>query len=188
MLTNHGRICGELAERQDELGLCARPIRERIRAEGQGGCPQTEGWAMLTNAYVKSLVARAVNPHAVSDVERYDWAMERGSSRPPVGANGWRHGLKAFLVQHQGGICPQCGNALRGPVEFCHIVARGPKVKGFVEGNIFAGHPGCNASTKPSYDETGALQEGREVLYVEDLERPDLVAMEWPCKSVLKGM
>lgn len=140
---------------------------------------------MLTDGFIKSLVARAENPHATRDVERYDWALERGSSRPPTT---WRHGLKAFLVAEQGGICPQCGDALGATVEFCHIVARGPKVKGFVEGNIFAGHAGCNASTKPSYDEQGNLQEGTEVLTVSDLKRPDLVVMAWPGTAVLKSL
>jgi hypothetical protein len=115
----------------------------------------------------------------------YEWAGVKGCSRP---ASDVRKALRDDLAARQGGICPQCGDALRGNYEFCHLVARGPKVKGFVEGNIFAGHPACNASTKPLYDNEGNLLPGGiEALEPSDLARPDLVPTEWTPFPILRA-
>jgi hypothetical protein len=117
------------------------------------------------------------------DSERYQWGV-RGTSRP---GNDVRVVLRdRDLVERQGGICPQCGKPLGPVVEFCHLVARGPHVKGFIEGNIFAGHPTCNKETQPVYGADGRLESGTEALMPSDLARPDLIAETWTPKPILR--
>ena len=128
------------------------------------------------------------------DIERFvalagptfSWDGVPGCSRP---ASDVRKALRADLLARQGGICPQCGTDLPDAVaEFCHIVARGPKVKGFLPGNVFAGHASCNASTKPLYDDRGNLIHGVEVLTEAHMARLDLVPTEWTPFPVLRQM
>jgi hypothetical protein len=114
----------------------------------------------------------------------YAWAGVRGCSRPAADV---RKALRADLAERQGGICPQCGEALGSTYEYCHLVARGPLVKGFLPGNVFAGHAHCNASTKPLYDDEGTLISGIEALRPSDLARPDLVPSEWTSFPVLRS-
>lgn len=130
---------------------------------------------MLTDTDVATFVALA-GP-------TFSWDV-KGSSRP---ASDVRTALRSDILARQGGICPQCGSEARNP-EFCHIVARGPKVKGFLPGNIFVGCAACNASTKPLYDDEGILISGVEVLTPAMLARPDLVVFEWTPFPVLRTL
>jgi hypothetical protein len=115
----------------------------------------------------------------------FAWSGVPGCSRP---ASDVRKALRADLRERQGGICPQCGDDVAENVaEFCHVVARGPKVKGFIPGNVFAGHSWCNASTKPLYDDEGTLIRGIEVLTPDMFARPDLVPDEWTPFPVLRA-
>lgn len=122
--------------------------------------------------------------HALVDMagEGFTWAGVRGCSRP---ASDVRRALRDDLLARQGGICCACGREAVN-AEFNHIVARGPQVKGFVVGNIFAGCASCNAATKPLYDERGNLISGIEVLTPDMLARPDLVPAEWTPFPILR--
>lgn len=110
------------------------------------------------------------------------------SSRPPskypvgkVEVKEFRDKVRKHYADQQEGLCVQCGKALDYDLmELCHIVARGPKVLGFVDANLYAGHSGCNSSTKPQYDGEGNLVKGIPVLMTEHLARPDLVVMVKP--------
>lgn len=115
------------------------------------------------------------------------WEGVRGSHRPPSSV---RRALRDDLANRQGGICPVGGEMLPGfsategnnwtaGVEFNHVVARGPMVKGFVVGNVFAGCAAHNAMTKPIYDENGNLISGIEILRVSHFARPDVIPTEW---------
>ena len=117
--------------------------------------------------------------------------------RSPMGPNerpdsGWRIPLRMDLVARQGGICPVCGNALPGDgsiggiVEFNHVVARGPHIRGFIKGNIFAGCAPCNSATKPLYDNDGMLISGREILDIDYFARPDLIPLDWTPTPILR--
>lgn len=112
------------------------------------------------------------------------WDGVRGCSRP---ASDVRKALRSDLWARQGGICPQCGDAVaEADAEFLHLVARGPKVKGFIPGNVMAGHRTCNASTAPEWDTEGHLIRGVPVLTPDMLARPDLVPAEWTPFPVLR--
>lgn len=116
--------------------------------------------------------------------EGFLWADVSGTSRPPSNVRG---SLRDDLWARQGGICAACGEGDNGiPLEFNHVVSRGPKVKGFVRGNIFAGHSSCNARTKPLYNDEGALISGVEVLDSQYLKRMDVVPTEWTPFPILR--
>lgn len=139
-----------------------------------------KGNVMLTDDMIATFVALAG--------EGFAWEGVRGCSRP---ASDVRTALRADLWERQGGICAACGKGDNGtPLEFNHIVARGPKVKGFLPGNIFTGHATCNAATKPLYDERGTLISGVEVLTIAGgfLVRPDVVPMEWTPFPILRSL
>lgn len=114
----------------------------------------------------------------------YMWTGVRGCHRPPATV---RRALRLDLIARQGGICPQCGNALDDTAEFCHVVSRGPAVKGWIPGCIFAGHVACNASTKPIHDNDGNVLSGVAVLTVDMFARPDLVPDEWTPFPILRN-
>lgn len=132
---------------------------------------------MLTNEMVSAFVALAGDGFA--------WEGVRGSSRP---ASDVRTALRVDLLERQGGVCPVCGTTgtARGAWEFNHVVARGPLVKGFIRGNVFAGHSSCNSLTKPIYNENGALISGIEVLWVEHFARPDVIPTDWTPFPILR--
>ncbi len=74
----------------------------------------------------------------------FNWTAANGStigSRPRSDA---MPGLTAWLIACAGGICAACGEALDGTerIEVCHIV-RG-RERGYVPGNLYAGHTSCN--------------------------------------------
>jgi hypothetical protein len=127
-----------------------------------------------------------------TDIERFvdmagdgfAWAGVKGTSRP---ASDVRTKLRDDLAHRQGGICPVCGGGIVN-AEFNHVVARGPKVKGFTPGNVFAGCASCNASTKPLYDERGNLISGVEILTLDHFKRADLIPTEWTPFPVLRQM
>lgn len=131
---------------------------------------------MLTKAHIARFVALAG--------EGYAWAGVRSCSRP---ASDVRKALRDDLAQRQGGLCPLCGNALRNP-QFNHGVSRGPKVKGFLPGNVFAGCKACNDDCMAEYgerDDNGMVIDGG-VIPIERYARPDLVPMEWTAFTVLR--
>lgn len=116
------------------------------------------------------------------------WDGVKGGSRPPssyLGTKGFRTLLREDIANRQGNVCPQCGDALTGAVEFCHVVSRGPKVRGFFPGNIFIGHAACNASTKPLHDNDGNVISGVAILTADMFKRPDAIALEWTPFAVL---
>lgn len=113
------------------------------------------------------------------------WDGVRGGSRPP---SSYRTALRDDLWERQGRTCPVCGKGDTGEgIEFNHVVARGPKVKGFHPGNVFAGHASCNASTKPIYDEAGNLISGVEILWADHFKRVDLIPLEWTPPTILRA-
>lgn len=129
-----------------------------------------------------------------ADIERFAalagpdfaWNGVKGTSRPAADV---RTQLRLWLVKAQDGICPVCGDDMAGrAVEFNHVVARGPMVKGFTSGNVFAGCASCNAATKPLYDETGALISGIEILPLFHFARPDVIPNEWPAFPYLRSL
>jgi hypothetical protein len=60
-------------------------------------------------------------------------------------------------------------------------------VKGFMAGNVFAGHSTCNTSTKPLYDDDGNLISGIEVLRPGvHILAPEAMVTDWTPFPVLK--
>jgi hypothetical protein len=121
--------------------------------------------AMLTKADVARLSALAGDD--------FDYAAVRGSDRPSTSYNGGnpRMGLRTYLHAQQGGICVECGKPVALDVaETAHVVSRGPKVKGFMPGNLMALHPACNTAQK----------DRGPIVDPDTLARPDLVVMSWP--------
>jgi hypothetical protein len=131
---------------------------------------------MSHNARVEAFYALA------GDALRWDGV--KGCSRP---GSDVRRALRADLAARQGNICPVCGNALRRP-EFNHVVARGPMVRGFLPGNVFAGCHDCNARTAPEYTDDGTLVAGVECLTEDYFARADLIPQEWTPFPVLRKM
>lgn len=123
-----------------------------------------------------------------SDLAGSDFAWDCGFStaRPP---GTYRTELRRWLIEAQGGICPRCGESgnARGAWEFNHVVSRGPGIKGFVDGNVFAGHSSCNAATKPVHDADGNVVAGMAVIPLTMFARPDVVPMEWPTPVELRA-
>lgn len=114
----------------------------------------------------------------------FSWDV-RGCSRPPSTV---RRALRDDLWARQGHTCPVCGEGENGiALEFNHVVARGPMVKGFLPGNVFTGHATCNARTKPLYNDEGTLISGVEVLDSNYLVRMDVIPTEWTPFPILKA-
>ena len=92
---------------------------------------------MLTTTRFDTLVALA-GPE-------FTYPGVRGGSRPNGKA---RPALREWLRVAQGDRCAHIGCDVPlsvGTVELCHVVSRGPLVLGFLHGNLYAGHKGCNA-------------------------------------------
>lgn len=86
-----------------------------------------------------------------------------------VKVSGVRAGLRDMLADMQGGVCFMCGRDLCGTLNLSHVVARGPKVRGFVRGgfNVGTAHAGCNGADL-----------GTAVLVtwnLDELARPDVI-------------
>lgn len=151
-----------------------------LSCEGEMGSPGKA--IMLTDDRIAELATLAGDD--------FSWNGVSGCGRLPssyMGVKGFRAIVREFLAAAQGYVCPQCGGDLQdgSPVEFCHVVARGPEVKGWVEGNVFAGHAACNASTKPQHDDTGRVVSGVAVLTSRHLQRMDVILTAWPSKAAL---
>jgi len=112
--------------------------------------------------------------------EAYTWTAPNGAtigSRPRSDA---MPGLTAWLIAQQGGICAACGEALDGTerIEVCHIV-RG-RERGYVMGNLYAGHTSCNNIDATIYG---------SVVPLSSLVRADLVpVIPIPSHSQLKAL
>lgn len=109
----------------------------------------------------------------------------RGGSRPPAT---WRTGLRNWLVSAQGGICPVCAGPVRN-AQFNHVVSRGPGVKGFIEGNVFAGCATCNLTCAYSYgsvNDDGMVTDGG-IIPLEAFKALEVIPTEWPGTATLKA-
>lgn len=112
-----------------------------------------------------------------------DWGRRyaRQGSRPT-------RALRILLADWQNHTCPRCGTALDMDVtnnmdpefvDLCHIVGARPlgstdDRRGYVEGNLYAGHHGCNV------DAVAGMAEG--TLPVETFKmfaRPDVIVTDW---------
>jgi hypothetical protein len=133
-----------------------------------------------------STVARGITAADVADLAAqagadFTWPAKGGDRFPAkyVGVTGFRQIVRNYLFDVQEGICAVCGNGMvRGDVasgEINHVVSRGPVVKGFVERNLFLGHPACNRQC--------AVEAGEVAFGM--LLRPDVIAREIPSKAVL---
>lgn len=132
---------------------------------------------MLTQDFINALADMAGDD--------FSWPVS-GTSKP---SGGVKPMLRDDLLARAGGICAVCGESgtARGAWEINHVVSRGPAIKGFTIGNLFAGHSSCNALTKPIYVD-GALVSGVEVLPLSHFARPDVVPMEWTPFPILRAM
>lgn len=123
-----------------------------------------------------------------------------------------RQGYKAWLIAEQGGVCPHCANRELPSMErfpmladVCHVVGSGPKRKGFVVRNNYAGHSACNTAAARSslegeaigspiavaryvdsiYANTETNEHGyRLILGLGDFRRPELIPTEWPVTTM----
>jgi hypothetical protein len=116
-----------------------------------------------------SLTAAHITANLALAGPGYAWEGVKGTSDLPSYA---RPGLRIVLAERQEGICPQCGDALEGTLNFCHIVPRGPLKKGWTASNVFLGHAACNGFV---------LGESDHAMTFADLARPDLIDVTpWP--------
>lgn len=134
---------------------------------------------MLTIEFILSSLIPQCGPS-------FDWSHAWSNSDRPSGGlrNGGRVrvGMRNWLWEAQGGICPTCGNALPDPdrCDLAHVIGSGSMRKGFVAGNIYLSMPSCNvevARTVPNGGYVTTLTPG-------DFARPDLVQTEWPVSTV----
>lgn len=152
------------------------------------------------------------------------WADAKGSDRPSnkypgkgaLAGYSPRQGYKAWLIGAQNGVCPHCLNRylpsmLDVPTlaDVCHVVGSGPKRKGFVALNNYAGHSACNTgAARAAYegesidgmDERYAdsyvdsinarvetVQSGyRQVLGPRDFRDSSLIPRDWPVATMGK--
>jgi len=132
--------------------------------------PNHGGSAMLTPAIVAHLTAIAGPDFTYPGVK----GSGRPSAKDPRGGSP-RRGLRAWLFVAQGGICPECGNALDlETAETAHVVSRGDKLLGFLPGNLMATHAWCNTAQKSR----------GPIVDPATLARPDVVALDWPVDKV----
>lgn len=127
--------------------------------------------------------ADTIAAHATLAGDGFKWEGKEGP-RPPSYA---RKNLRRWLADQQGGLCPVCGDALRH-AQFNHVVSRGPHIRGFIGGNIFAGCALCNldcALTYGTVDDDGMVKDGG-VIPFEHFARPDLIATTIPGPTFLK--
>lgn len=150
----------------------------------------------------------------------YMWDGVKGSDRPSNKYPGKgalsglspRQGYKAWLIGEQGGVCPHCANrelpsmvAAPTLADVCHIVGSGPKRKGFLVLNNYAGHSACNTAAARSsfegeaigspiavaryvdsiYGNTETNEHGyRLTLGLGDFRAPELIPTEWPVSTM----
>ena len=131
--------------------------------------------------------------------EGYTWEGVRSCGRPTSKA---RAAFRNWLADAQGYVCPQCGDAIgyeydadgsryadvvgalthlsavpTESVNFAHIVPRGPKMRGWLPGNVFVAHARCNGFTLGSTD---------HAMTFDMFKRPDAVYTgEWPSMTAL---
>lgn len=83
-------------------------------------------------------------------------------------------GLVAFLAIAQQGICAACGDEFGSEtLNVCHIVSQGPRKRGYVAGNLYLGHRGCN-ETDITYGAAVPLA---------SLIRADLIPTTYPTRA-----
>lgn len=114
--------------------------------------------------------------------KEFDWENgPLGKFGPIVGArsnSAWKRGLRSFITEYANGICVFCGKGAGESPELCHIVASGPKRRGFVPANIALGCYACNREQVTRY---GAI------VPLSGITRPDLVPSEWPTATALQN-
>lgn len=108
----------------------------------------------------------------------FNWANERRACARPQGG---QSNLLAWLTRAQDGVCAACGETLNDgtALEVCHLVSGGPKRRGYVAGNLYAGHKSCNDDDRELFG---------YVVPVTSLARPDVVALTRPTTDDLATM
>jgi 5-methylcytosine-specific restriction endonuclease McrA len=122
---------------------------------------------MLTQTMIDNFAALAG--------EDYAWDNGVAGWKP---AHAVKVALRTWLADFQGGLCVFCEAHLDENLELCHIVSRGPAIKGFIPGVVVAGCAPCNAAQKVR----------GPIVHILDIARPDLVALDWPSVPTLKNM
>lgn len=132
-------------------------------------------------------LADAIAFHVAQAGSDYSWnGATVPNSRPRSDAF---PGLRAWLIEHQSGMCAACGDELDGEIEVCHVVAardaakyartgndvdasanRGYSTSG---GNLYVGHRGCN------------VKDGKigPVVPAHKFVCPELVALSYPSRA-----
>lgn len=106
----------------------------------------------------------------------FDWAGYKGACARPQGGQA---ALLRYLTSVQGGVCAACGDDLNDgtALEVCHLVSGGAKRRGYVPGNLYAGHKSCNDDDRECF---GAI------VPPESLARPDVVLTTRPTTADLE--
>ena len=112
-----------------------------------------------------------------------DFQWENG----PLGKHGRRVGsrpnsaqrraLREYVETYANGQCVFCGTDTDGNGELCHVVASGPKRRGFVPGNIALGCYRCNRDQVERFG---------EIVPMSAILLPELVPSEWPTPMALQ--
>ena len=105
-----------------------------------------------------------------------DFAWCSGSKGRPQGGQA---ALLAWLMAQQGDVCAACGegNEVGDVWQVCHIVSGGPNRRGYIAGNVYAGHQTCNDADRDVY---GAI------VPLTSLVRADVVPVTYPTASDLR--
>lgn len=104
-----------------------------------------------------------------------DFSWSAGSKGRPQGGQA---ALLGWLLARQDGICAACGETDEtGDVwQVCHIVSGGPNRRGYIAGNVYAGHQTCNDADRDHY---GAI------VPLSSLVRVDVVPTTYPTAADL---
>lgn len=149
------------------------------------------------------------------DLQWEAWRTTWNVAKPSGGARyGGRAkvGMRVFLWNAQGGLCPTCGLGLASPEsgDLSHVVGRGPGNRGWIASNIYLAHPACNAGqARIAWEEGTAGRETRAnvlarladmtgwehlrkdvneagyslILTPHDFAMPEVIATTWPVSN-----
>jgi hypothetical protein len=115
----------------------------------------------------------------------FTWSQATRDHRPPSYA---RAGLRLWLGEQQGGICPVCGNdVMHGEIN--HVVGQGKVRRGYLMGNIFLGCATCNTTCEREFGYYADGQRSGGVIPLSRFARPDLIGTaKVPGPTALKRM